>query len=232
MFKIITISDTHGKHNYFKKKLPKGDIIIHGGDCTPNGESCDIEEFLRWYGDLDYDMKILIAGNHDWDFENNPQDYQDLFDSYGITYLNDSGCKYRGINIWGSPVQPEFCNWAFNRRRTKESIGKHWNLIPDNTDILITHGPPALILDKTYYDKENAGCGLLWTKIQEIKPSLHIFGHIHEGRGVIIEKTIGSPITYVNSSSLDLHYHPWEDKVHCFKWNKVLLGDSRGRDYD
>jgi len=228
--KIVTISDTHGSHNYFTKKLPEGDIIIHSGDCTPRGSKEDIEEFLRWFGDLDYDLKILISGNHDWDFERNPDHYKDLFESYGVTYLNDSGCTYKGINIWGSPVQPEFCDLAFNRRRTQASIGKHWDMIPKNTNVLITHGPPALILDKTWYEKDNAGCGLLWNKIQEIKPVLHVFGHIHEGRGVFVDKTSGSPITYNNASSLNVHYRPWDDDVYVFDWDKLLLGDSRGRD--
>ena len=230
--KIITISDTHGKHNYFSDKLPEGDIIIHAGDSTPRGSQEDIEEFLRWFGDLEYDMKILIAGNHDWDFERHPDHYQNLFDSYGVTYLNDSGCKYKGLKIWGSPVQPEFGRWAFNRARTESSIGKHWKLIPDDTDILITHGPPALILDVTQRSHENAGCGLLWYRIQQVKPSLHIFGHIHEGRGVVIDKKNGSPVTYNNASALDVNYKPWDDDVFCFDWAKVILGDSRGRDYN
>jgi len=230
VIKIVTISDTHGQHH--KLDIPEGDMIIHAGDSTPNGKHDDIEEFLKWYGDLNYGIKILIAGNHDWGFEREPEKYkQEIMDSYGITYLNDSGCKFNGLNIWGSPVQPEFCNWAFNKKRTRDSIGKHWDLIPKNTDILITHGPPALILDKCQYGGHNAGCGLLWNKIQEIKPVLHVFGHIHEGRGVVVDDKSGSPITYCNSSSLDLHYRPWKDKQFCFDWDKLLVGDSKGRDY-
>ena len=91
--KILTISDTHGKHVWLSDSglLPDADIVIHAGDCTPNGQTGDIEEFLRWYGDLDYKKKILIAGNHDWGFETHPKEHEDLCKSYGITYLNDSG---------------------------------------------------------------------------------------------------------------------------------------------
>lgn len=229
MIKIVVISDTHGKHH--KLILPDGDIIIHCGDSTPSGKHSDIEEFLKWYGDLPYDRKILIAGNHDWGFETEPDKYkQEIMDSYGITYLNDSGVKYQGLNIWGSPVQPEFCNWAFNRKRTLESIGKHWDKIPKNTDILVTHGPPANILDTVLRRNEAVGCHLLRQKIEEVRPVLSVFGHIHEARGVLVD-TKGSPITYCNASSLDVKYKPWEDTQYCFDWDKLLVGQSKGRDY-
>jgi predicted phosphohydrolase len=226
--KIVTISDTHSQH--LRIPLPAGDIIIHAGDCTPRGEAGDIEEFLRWFGDLDYDEKILIAGNHDWDFERNPHNYQDLFKSYGVTYLNDSGCSYKGLNIWGSPIQPAFCNWAFNRARTQGQIGKHWDLIPENTDILITHGPPFGIGDLTYYG-DRTGCDMLLKRIELVKPKLHVYGHIHEDRGVRVEMIEGVPVTFCNASSLDRHYKPWNDDQFVFDWDKLLTGDSLGRDY-
>jgi hypothetical protein len=56
-----------------------------------------------------------------------------------VIYLNDSGVEIDGLKFWGSPVQPYFHNWAFNR--IGDDICKHWELIPLDTDILITHGP-------------------------------------------------------------------------------------------
>ena len=45
------------------------------------------------------------------------------------------------VRIYGSPWQPEFYNWAFNLPRNGEEMKARWDAIPDNTDILITHGP-------------------------------------------------------------------------------------------
>lgn len=239
MINITTISDTHGKHDLLD--VGSGDLILHAGDCTPRGSNADIEEFLRWYGDLDFEMKVLVAGNHDFGFENNPDYCEELCKNYGVVLLNDSGVKFHGLHIWGSPVQPWFHNWAFNRMRnevmatTKHPyIGNHWNLIPKNTDILVTHGPPQGILDKTAdrYDRMGAsvGCEVLRKKIEEIRPVLHVFGHIHEARGVEIDRSGNSPITYVNTSSLNLQYRPYKEKAFKFDWNDLIIGKSHEED--
>lgn len=235
MLKIITISDTHGRHHNLVSKnlLPKGDMIIHSGDSTPRGAMADVEEFLRWYGDLDYKHKILIAGNHDWAFVKEEPYIKELCKNYDIKYLNDSGVVLEGIKIWGSPVQPEFHNWAFNKKRGAE-IRKHWDMIPDDIDILITHGPAKGVLDfvnKPFYNSvESVGCKDLLDAILRIKPSLHVCGHIHESRGVSIDKQTGTPITFVNASSVDQYYKLYEERAFCFEWNKVIMGNSLGKD--
>jgi Icc-related predicted phosphoesterase len=235
MINITTISDTHDKHSLLD--VGSGDLIIHAGDCTGRGSRADIEEFLRWYGDLDFEMKILIPGNHDFDFERNPELCDELCKNYGVVLLNDSGVKFKGLNIWGSPVQPWFHNWAFNRMRSEAAataghpfIGKHWDKIPKKTDILITHGPPYGILDTTARNKESAGCEELLKKVEEIRPVLHVFGHIHEERGVFVDKTGPTPITYVNTSSLDLQYKPYREKAFKFDWNDLIIGQTHGEE--
>lgn len=212
---ITLISDTHNKHKQLD--VGSGDLLIHAGDATSMGKSHEIENFLKWYGQQDYEIKILIAGNHDWGFESDPDRFSDMASLYGVTLLNDSGTSYRGIKIWGSPVQPEFHGWAFNR--TQATIGKHWDMIPDDTDILITHGPPRGILDLTTgYDP--AGCPLLLAKVRELKPVLHVFGHIHESRGI---KDNGDTV-FVNASSLDLRYQPYADPVFRLEWESLRRG--------
>jgi len=105
------------------------------------------------------------------------------------------------IKIWGSPWQPEFHNWAFNLPRG-EKIMEKWNLIPNDVDILVTHGPAFGKLDFVPYDGLNVGCEDLLIKIQEIKPKIHVSGHIHSGRGVVFsEGTL-----YVNASVLNDRY--------------------------
>ncbi len=203
--KIITISDTHGQHDQLS--LPKGDMIIHAGDVSSRGHKSEVDRFLRWYSQLDYKYKIFIAGNHDFYFENTPkQVIEDLIPD-NLIYLNDSGIEIEGLKIWGSPIQPWFHNWAFNRQRGVD-IKKHWDLIPTDTDFLITHGPPLDILDRTM-SGEAVGCKDLLDKVLAIKPQFHLFGHIHEAYG-----RIGKNGTqFINASVLNLQYQMVNEAV-------------------
>ena len=203
--RIVCISDTHGQHE--KLRLPEGDIIIHAGDVSSRGSQFEITQFLSWFDALDFQYKIFIAGNHDYFFEKTSQVEIENLIPNGVTYLNDSGIKIEGIQFWGSPVQPWFFDWAFNRYRGND-IQKHWDLIPDNTDILITHGPPAGKLDLTS-SNEHVGCVDLFDAIERIKPRYHICGHIHEAYGEVKE----SDTTFINCSVLNLKYRLVNDPV-------------------
>lgn len=196
--RIVCISDTHNKHNYID--VPDGDILIHAGDFSSYGKLNEITSFNEWLGGLNHKHKVIIAGNHDLLFEDDPNLASSLITN--AIYLQDSGIKIEGLNFWGSPVSPRFYDWAFNKNRGEE-IKAYWNLIPKNTDILITHCPPYDILDKTFLE-ENVGCVDLAKKILEIKPKLSVFGHIHQSYGKI-EK---NGITYVNASMLNEAYKP------------------------
>jgi Icc-related predicted phosphoesterase len=208
MNKLVCISDTHTLHN--RIILPEGDIIVHSGDFSNRGTEDEICDFLEWYSNTDFEHKILVAGNHDWGFERDPEIYEDMCKEYGITYLNDSGITLNGIKFWGSPVQPEFCDWAFNRRVKEHSpsqynwIKPHWDMIPEDTDVLVTHGPPYGVLDISIYQGNNCGCPHLLNRVLEFKPEVHIFGHIHQWHGTCYR----DGITYVNASTCDEKYRP------------------------
>lgn len=192
--KIVCISDTHNKHR--KIDIPDGDILIHSGDFSSNIKS--IYNFNDWIRELPHKYKIVIAGNNDFIFEKDPQIARNIITN--AIYLEDSGIEINGFNIWGSPVTPRFLNKAFNRNRGKE-IKKHWDMIPLNTDILITHTPPYKILDQNFFGK-HLGCEELRNKVDVLKPKIHIFGHIHNSHGV---KNINNTI-FVNASSLNELY--------------------------
>lgn len=196
--KIDCISDTHMRHNNLK--LPGGDILIHAGDATGRGSDEEIKEFLDWFQKQDYTHLVLIAGNHDWGFERKPELFAKECESRRIHLLNDSGVELEGIKFWGSPVQPEFCNWAFNKERGEE-IRKHWDLIPVDTEVLVTHGPPHKIRDDAPSGGA-VGCVDLWNKIMQTKVKMHVFGHIHEGAG----HTYFLDRLFVNAASLDGRY--------------------------
>lgn len=125
----------------------------------------------------------------------------------GVVYLNDSSVEIEGIKIWGSPITPWFNDWAFNRDRGSE-IKKHWDLIPDDIDILVTHGPPFGILDETVYGKRT-GCEELLLRVYQVKPKYHIFGHIHKDYGSFTK----GEITFINASVLDDWYEMRNEAV-------------------
>ncbi|MDZ7897776.1 MAG: metallophosphatase domain-containing protein [Arcicella sp.] len=202
--KLICISDTHNLHNNLK--VPDGDILIHAGDMTCVGGIDEIKEFNEWLGTLPHRHKIIIAGNHDIYFEGEPTKAKLLITN--AIYLEDSGITLEGLKIWGSPISPNYQNWAFNRERG-EAIKKHWDLIPHDTDILITHCPPFGILD---FDSEGKpeGCEELLTIVQQkIKPRLHVFGHLHDAHG---QTKIGETL-FINASIVSTVQYP--------KWLKM-----------
>lgn len=195
--RLICISDTHGRHN--EVTLAPADMIIHSGDMSERGTKEQIQDFITWFSSLDYQYKILVAGNHDFFFEQATSKEIKKMIPENVIYLCDSGVEIEGIKLWGSPVQLWYYNWAFNR--SAKNICKHWNEIPDDTNILITHVPPQNILDQNRRD-ESCGCPYLRARVKELKLQYHIFGHIHESYGMI-EK---NGTTYVNSSNLDNLY--------------------------
>lgn len=200
------ISDTHGLHHQLD--LPGGDVLIHAGDISSRGTEDEVIDFLDWFKKQNYQYKIFVAGNHDWFFQRKSVEYIEQIIPQSVIYLNDSGVTIQGVKFWGSPVQPTFYNWAFNRERGVE-INKHWQLIPDDTGILITHGPPKGILDKTIKD-QNVGCEELTNQVQQIEPKVHIFGHIHESYGI---KQMGKTL-FINASVLNLKYQLTNEPIH------------------
>lgn len=196
---ITAISDTHGLHRRIRN-IPSADMLIHAGDVSNYGEEHQVLDFLDWFSKQPHQYKIFIAGNHDFFFEQENEKYIQKNIPANIIYLNDSGCEIEGIKIYGSPITPEFYDWAFNRKRGKD-IKKHWDKIPSDTDILITHGPPFGILDANIYQSKT-GCEDLLKTVQKIKPKYHLFGHIHEAYGIQQTKET----SFLNVSILNERY--------------------------
>jgi Icc-related predicted phosphoesterase len=203
--KLVMTSDTHDQHLALKGALPDGDVFIHAGDFTGMGEPSCVEKFNEWLGTLPHKYKLVIPGNHELTFEPGLPTYDSDVAALltNATLLNDSSAVIDGVKFWGSPVTPYFCNWAFNRVRGAE-IKEHWDLIPNDTDVLITHGPPMNILDELLYNGEHVGCEELLKAIERVKPKVHVFGHIHAGHGVIAH----DGTTFVNASFVNERYRP------------------------
>ncbi len=204
--KFTIISDTHGMHESMYYDLPKSEILIHAGDCTNVGSQSGIRQFVEWFQNLKgFDTKIFVAGNHDWGFYRKPAWLYDYINDENLSqsdciYLEDSEFTIqlpefsKPIKFYGSPWQPPFMNWAFNL--PENELAKYWEKIPDDVDVLITHGPAFGILDKVEGKGLSLGSTTLYDRIMKIKPKIHICGHIHSGRS-IIEK---DGIIFINAS--------------------------------
>jgi Icc-related predicted phosphoesterase len=202
MPRIVAISDTHSRHHQFGT-LPDGDILIHAGDATVQGKFDEVIEFNRWLGTLPHKHKIFVAGNHDFLFERAPDLARVLITN--AVYLQDSFVVIEGLKIYGSPWQPRFFDWAFNLDRGA-TIRRKWGRIPDDTDVLITHGPPKgildMVIDRWTGTYEAVGCEELLPIVQRIRPRVHIFGHIHAGYGQVTQ----DGVRYINTSSCNEQY--------------------------
>lgn len=207
--KIVFISDTHLVDI---PHLPAGDLLVHSGDWCGVGPvgilksdgKAQLEKFSRQLIEWKklYPTVVVIAGNHDFIAEQDDAFTRTIIEAAGAIYLNDSGHEWYGVRLWGSPIQPWYHDWAFNRERGEE-IRQHWDLIPDSTNILITHGPPFGILDQVCTgDKPHVGCEELLDVVQKIQPKIHVFGHIHEAYG---QQHIGAT-HFINASSLSQKY--------------------------
>ena len=215
---IITfISDTHTKHCNCELDLPGGDLLIHAGDFMNSGYNpIEAIEFFKWFDKINnYDHKIFIAGNHDRWMENAPDEAKGILTGYKtIDYLEDSKIVINDINIYGSPWQPAFYNWAFNLPRNGVELQENWSNIPNDTEVLITHGPPWGHCDITPYGNLNVGCELLRVRVDELKPKIHVFGHVHSGYGYYYN----GHTHFINASILNERYN-YENKPLTVEWN-------------
>jgi Icc-related predicted phosphoesterase len=207
--KIVAISDQHG----VLPDIPACDLLLIAGDLCPITNHHPWfqanwlrEDFRRWLAAVPARKIVFVAGNHDLVFEKEPDSVpRDL----PATYLQDSGIEWEGLRIWGTPWQPWFFDWAFNLY--EPALVEKWALIPDDTDILVVHGPPHSYGDgvpEVDGVRRTGSPGLL-SRIQQVRPKLVVFGHIHEGRG---EWRVGDSML-ANVTILDEKYRhvyePW-----------------------
>ncbi|ELT98044.1 hypothetical protein CAPTEDRAFT_3300 [Capitella teleta] len=230
--RFVCMSDTHSQTAKLPTNfIPDGDVFLHAGDFTKVGRPGEVVDFNAFLKTLPHKHKIVIAGNHDLTFDPTfldpgqkredlercfrvkPNSVDEFLKKRNITsmkqvlkdgvYLEDSETSVHGVRIYGSPWQPEFCDWGFNLDRGQPCLDK-WNKIPEGIDVLMTHGPPIGYGDLCVSD-QRAGCVELLTSIQKrIKPKFHIFGHIHEGYGAWSDGTT----SYINASTCNLRYLP------------------------
>lgn len=202
--RLVCISDTHSLHEHIPE-LPEGDVLIHAGDCTGSGSIPRGFEFVEWFGALPYRHKILIAGNHDYCFE----DYGDWMREHckkcDVIYLEDESTLINGVKFHGSPWTPFFGDMSFNA--SPELMAEKMALVPEDTNVLITHGPALGIFDWIPDLGERVGSFEVAKTIDRLpKLKAHICGHIHEGYGFGVRESDG--IKFANASTCTERYKP------------------------
>jgi len=201
--KIVLISDTHG---YELKDLPHGDLLVHCGDWSGGGAYVETFYFIKWMSSVKQNYTygvVCVPGNHDRFVESAPDLTKVQFNDAGIKLLINENIEINGVKIFGTPYTPNFYNWTF--MGTDTQLTKHFEAMSADTDLVISHGPPYGILDYVGRDGGlSVGSLALLYKIQEVKPKVVVFGHIHEGRG----STDQNGISYYNVSSVDEYYRP------------------------
>jgi len=205
--KLVVVSDTHNNNDIV---IPYGDILIHCGDFTMKGTSSEVLAFCDWLESQRHPHKVVICGNHDMglEFESQPRS-PEMAIAYkrlkGLcTLLQNSSANIEGLKFWGSPYTPYISKKSkMGFQDSSENLIKYWEQIPENIDVLITHGPPRNFGDRILLGK-NVGCENLLKRVLEVKPRYHLFGHIHEAYGTYKMNNC----VFVNAAICNLLYNP------------------------
>lgn len=208
--KVLAISDIHEQQYLMTDTCYKEeyDLVIVGGDITGEGCLNRYESFLKWLNKIPCSNKLIIAGNHDFQFylPSHRKEALELTDKYNAIYLEDQLIEVNNKKIYGFPWTPVFFNWAFMLERGGEQLKRNISFIPENLDILVSHGPCYGILDMNKAG-HLCGCEQLRDHVAKVKPKYHLFGHIHTNTG-IPQEYITPDTTYYNISICDEKNRP------------------------
>lgn len=215
--RAVFVSDTHNQLH--KVRIPPGDVLFHCGDWTGRGNVEEVAQFNYDLGRLrnDFVEIVVVAGNHDWLPQRDEARVREIITN--AVYLQDQAAEVCGLKVYGSPYQPEFMSWAFNLSRGRE-LREKWALIPGGLDVLVTHGPPHGILDRTlgyesvmcgkyrYEPPRHVGCSDLADRLKVVRPKVHAFGHIHSAYGTLRGPAENGGTLHINASICTEKYQP------------------------
>lgn len=233
--RFVCVSDTHAQSGACAMDVPAGDVLVHAGDFTVTGTLDECRRFGAFLARLPHRRKLVVPGNHDVTFDDDwygtgPDEgrWRRFHRGYRqdpvacraavadacprVELLLDSATTVDGLKVWGAPWQPSFSDWAFQADRGPALRAK-WDAIPGDTDVLITHGPPAGVGDVVVTDegrREHVGCyDLLDAVVSRVRPAAHVFGHIHDGHGAYCATVDGGalvPTLFINAATCDETY--------------------------
>lgn len=196
--KLVIISDTHGRHEDLGRL--SGDVLVHCGDMESLFRTDDraVAQMDAWFGRQRFDHILCTGGNHDLAIEQRLRagDHQPFRNA---TFLNDTGLTIDGVKFHGAPWVPDLDTHAFFAN--SQALHMAWSKIPGDVDVLITHTPPAGMLDISSRGL-TLGCPHLAERLKSLRPTLHCFGHVHASSGQ--RKCRG--VTYINASSVNSNF--------------------------
>jgi Icc-related predicted phosphoesterase len=203
--RIVATSDTHGLHRTIE--VPEGDVFVHAGDITMNGEVDVLADFARWLAALPHEHKIVVPGNHDKSLDIGQTKYDGaaarLFDVANVHYLVDASrvLEVRGekFKVYGAPWVPNLPGWAFWDRGYDK-----FEHAPRDVDLLVTHGPPLGIRDDDVMDTHFGSPHIVRYLNRSPMLKAHIFGHVHEGYGMHKR----GEILFANACACNRSYEP------------------------
>ena len=246
--RFVCISDTHN----LTPNLPSGDVLIHAGDLTNQGGLSELRKALEWIEGLDFQAKIVVAGNHDITLDKpfytqygsyfhnqapqDPDQCRRLFKKSSILYLDHEAATVIlevpdgnevSFRVFGSPYSPSRGLWAFGY--SPEEAEGLWSQIPLNSDIVVTHTPPKYHCDE-HSQRGSAGCEDLRRALWRVRPCLQVCGHVHEGRGA---ETVKWDLTTPNTKYKEKATIHWEDSTQgTKKLFKVNVSGTTEEDED
>ena len=205
--KIMLFSDIHWQYpNFPQSDFPPCDIALFAGDWSGRGTESESRAFASWYATLPAKNKIAIPGNHERHCYAYPDLTRSIFQEHGITLLIDDFITVSGINIYGTPWCPGFGDWSWAYLASETHLHEIFSKIPCDTDILMTHCPPAWSLDDGF--GSTALEDVLFTRSH--RPSVHVFGHVHGAHG---HSLVNDTYNY-NASVLDDDYNiAWKPTI-------------------
>eukprot|EP00933_Yihiella_yeosuensis_P071284 TRINITY_DN79492_c0_g1_i1.p1 TRINITY_DN79492_c0_g1~~TRINITY_DN79492_c0_g1_i1.p1 ORF type:complete len:334 (-),score=36.19 TRINITY_DN79492_c0_g1_i1:43-1044(-) len=215
--KLVCMSDTHCCHKWLEP-IPDGDVLVHCGDFTSHGSLEEVKRFADWFGSQPHSTKLLVPGNHDmilhkeyydnfWsDWSSKKESHEEavkVLTDKNIKILVDETVYIHGVKFHGSPWVTQHHSWSTAFNKSEEGMGNHWRLLPPGIDVLLTHMPPYGMGDREAFGHHH-GCPHLALKVAEVKPKIHVFGHVHGDHGIF--KRDHYPTTFVNATSVCDYY--------------------------
>ena len=187
--RLVLLADTHTFQADLAGKIPDGDVLVHAGDLGRAGDEAELTEVAAWLRALPHPYKVVVPGNHDALFEDEPGLAREIF--RGLVVLIDEEARVAGLRVYGSPWTPRYHSWSFMKARGA-AMAAVWARVPYGLDLLVTHGPPKGVLDDassyrggSWAGPELAGCEELARRVALVRPRVHVFGHIHGRQGVV-----------------------------------------------
>ncbi|KAG2498878.1 hypothetical protein HYH03_003070 [Edaphochlamys debaryana] len=189
-------------------------MLLFAGDAAL-GSDAEAQMFERWLAGLPITgPKVMTWGNMDTVTKGNPTDPQRL---PSATLIVDAIKEVNGYRIFGSPWSLRFAG-AYQLDHDALQLEAFWaKLLPPDSDvdIILTHGPPFGVADKTR-GKNRGDRGLLRAVQDLVKPPLMwVTGHIHEqyGEHRVPHPKVPEGIPLVNAAAFYAQYPEHKAKV-------------------